>query len=433
MTSFSHENRASQSIALSSTSSAFLVITTVALGAGIDSSGLLVSPGVGFSVLQMSRRTSGVMASDDKSSSSSSTEWSAEPPVSSPTSPSHLTHFKPLTPEQDDPPLRSAYSSFVNLFRFNNKEDGRPPSAVSEKTDASSSSPQSERSWSSSPTQSLYSSRSHRKPHADLLRRTSTASGHDDIVFLIPVVELRSDQVKVYLDHFTFTEGTRSQREERLFFRLNNTTRSDGSGPLHLLTKERTGQDRTGQDRTGQERKEQEREGAEREGKERTNCSRKSDTTLSNHDPRTAVQLRTALKRLKEIMEGKSQDSDLKQYWMPDSQCKECYDCNEKFTTFRRRHHCRLCGQIFCSRCCNQEIPGKFMGYTGDLRSCTYCHKIALSYAHSADPCSIGEDLSALSDSTCSVCVEPSEPRTPVGGRKSSRNIFLEEDLTWQR
>lgn len=62
------------------------------------------------------------------------------------------------------------------------------------------------------------------------------------------------------------------------------------------------------------------------------------------------------------------QDSDLKQYWMPDSQCKECYDCNEKFTTFRRRHHCRLCGQIFCSRCCNQEIPGKFMGYTGRVQ-----------------------------------------------------------------
>ncbi|KAF0026935.1 hypothetical protein F2P81_021672 [Scophthalmus maximus] len=225
------------------------------------------------------------MAADDKSSSSSSTEWSVEPPTVSPASPSHLTHFKPLTPEQDDPPLRSAYSSFVNLFRFNNK---------------------------------------------------------------------------------------------------------DGS--------------------------------------------RKADAPLSNHDPRTAVQLRTALKRLKEIMEGKSQDSDLKQYWMPDSQCKECYDCNEKFTTFRRRHHCRLCGQIFCSRCCNQEIPGKFMGYTGDLRACTYCRKIALSYAHSADSGSIGEDLSALSDSTCSVSVlEPSEPRTPVGGRKASRNIFLEEDLTWQR
>ncbi|XP_028446865.1 1-phosphatidylinositol 3-phosphate 5-kinase isoform X1 [Perca flavescens] len=288
-------------------------------------------------------RSSSDMAADDKSSSSSSTDWSVEPPVLSPTSPSHLTHFKPLTPEQDEPPLRSAYSSFVNLFRFNNKEEGRPPSTSSEKPDVPPPSPQSERSWSSSPTHSLYGSRPHRKQHPDHLRRTSTAS-------------------------VDWPDG-----------------------------------------------------------------SRKSDTPLSNHDPRTAVQLRTALKRLKEIMEGKSQDSDLKQYWMPDSQCKECYDCNEKFTTFRRRHHCRLCGQIFCSRCCNQEIPGKFMGYTGDLRACTYCRKIALSYAHSADSGSIGEDLSALSDSPCSVSVlEPSEPRTPVGGRKASRNIFLEEDLTWQ-
>ncbi|XP_028292935.1 1-phosphatidylinositol 3-phosphate 5-kinase isoform X2 [Gouania willdenowi] len=281
------------------------------------------------------------MAADNKWSSSSSTEWSGDPPVVSPTSPSHLTQFKPLTPEQDEPPLRSAYSSFVSLFRFNNREEGRLPSPVSDKTDLSSPSPQSERrSWSVSPSHSVHSSRTQRKQHPELLRRTSTAS----------------------------------------------------------------------------------------------DVSRKSDTPLSNHDPRTAVQLRTALKRLKEIMEGRSQDSDLKQYWMPDSQCKECYDCNEKFTTFRRRHHCRLCGQIFCSRCCNQEIPGKFMGYTGDLRACTYCRKIALNYAHSADSASLGEELSALSDSPLSVCVlEPSEPRTPVGGRKSSRNIFLEEDQTWQR
>uniref|UniRef100_A0A8C2JHD7 1-phosphatidylinositol 3-phosphate 5-kinase n=1 Tax=Cyprinus carpio TaxID=7962 RepID=A0A8C2JHD7_CYPCA len=276
------------------------------------------------------------MASEDKASSSSSAmDWSSEPPLS-PTSPSHLTHFKPLTPEQDEPPLRSAYSSFVSLFRFS-KEEGRPPS-VTEKSQSASSSPQGPRHNWASPSHSVRGSEPHRK-HSELLRRTSTAS-----------------------------EGRR-----------------------------------------------------------------KSEAPLGSHDPRTAVQLRTALKRLKEIMEGKSQDSDLKQYWMPDSQCKECYDCNEKFTTFRRRHHCRLCGQIFCSRCCNQEIPGKFMGYTGDLRACTYCRKIALSYAHSADSSSIGEDLSALSDSPCSVCVlEPTEPRTPVGGRKASRNIFLEEDLAWQ-
>lgn len=59
------------------------------------------------------------MAADNKSTSSSSTlDWNSEPPLS-PTSPSHLTHFKPLTPDQDEPPLRSAYSSLVSLFRFN--------------------------------------------------------------------------------------------------------------------------------------------------------------------------------------------------------------------------------------------------------------------------------------------------------------------------
>uniref|UniRef100_A0A673YL55 1-phosphatidylinositol 3-phosphate 5-kinase n=1 Tax=Salmo trutta TaxID=8032 RepID=A0A673YL55_SALTR len=275
------------------------------------------------------------MDAEDKSLPST-LDCSVKPPIS-PGSPSHLTHFKPLTPEQDEPPLRSAYSSFVNLFRFNK---GHLP-----------------RSWTS-PAHSIHGSGTHRKQHPDLLRRTSTASGNTHTFLLILGPQ---------------------------------------EGHIHCMSSGR----------------------------------RKPETLLSIHDPRTAVQLRTALKRLKEIMEGKSQDSDLKQYWMPDSQCKECYDCNEKFTTFRRRHHCRLCGQIFCSRCCNQEIPGKFMGYTGDLRACTYCRKIALSYSQSADSGSIGEDLSALSDS--SVCIlEPNEPRTPVGGRKSSRNIFLEKDLTWQ-
>ncbi|PNI67186.1 PIKFYVE isoform 7, partial [Pan troglodytes] len=273
------------------------------------------------------------MATDDKTSP---TLDSANDLPRSPTSPSHLTHFKPLTPDQDEPPFKSAYSSFVNLFRFN-KERAEGGQGEQQPLSGSWTSPQLP-----SRTQSVRSPTPYKKQLNEELQRRSSA-----------------------LD-----------------------------------------------------------------------TRRKAEPTFGGHDPRTAVQLRslsTVLKRLKEIMEGKSQDSDLKQYWMPDSQCKECYDCSEKFTTFRRRHHCRLCGQIFCSRCCNQEIPGKFMGYTGDLRACTYCRKIALSYAHSTDSNSIGEDLNALSDSACSVSVlDPSEPRTPVGSRKASRNIFLEDDLAWQ-
>lgn len=31
-------------------------------------------------------------------------------------------------------------------------------------------------------------------------------------------------------------------------------------------------------------------------------------------------------------------------YWMEDSNAKECYDCKSVFTTWRRKHHCRICG-----------------------------------------------------------------------------------------
>ncbi|KAL5256190.1 hypothetical protein ACHWQZ_G011420 [Mnemiopsis leidyi] len=68
--------------------------------------------------------------------------------------------------------------------------------------------------------------------------------------------------------------------------------------------------------------------------------------------------------------------NDFKKYWMPDDQCKECYECGILFTTFKRRHHCRLCGQIFCYDCCSDVISGKIAGY-GDaevqLRVCKYC------------------------------------------------------------
>ncbi|KJH53544.1 FYVE zinc finger [Dictyocaulus viviparus] len=72
--------------------------------------------------------------------------------------------------------------------------------------------------------------------------------------------------------------------------------------------------------------------------------------------------------------------SNLCQYWMPDSTGRECYQCEERFSTFRRRHHCRLCGQIFCSKCCSIHIPGISLGYTGDLRLCDYCAKIMAQY-----------------------------------------------------
>eukprot|EP00002_Diphylleia_rotans_P026048 TRINITY_DN5176_c0_g1_i5.p1 TRINITY_DN5176_c0_g1~~TRINITY_DN5176_c0_g1_i5.p1 ORF type:complete len:1705 (-),score=276.50 TRINITY_DN5176_c0_g1_i5:514-5628(-) len=56
----------------------------------------------------------------------------------------------------------------------------------------------------------------------------------------------------------------------------------------------------------------------------------------------------TIVKRIKEL----TSTGDLtKDYWMPDDKCVKCYNCEAEFHIFRRRHHCRLCGQIFCSKC----------------------------------------------------------------------------------
>ena len=66
---------------------------------------------------------------------------------------------------------------------------------------------------------------------------------------------------------------------------------------------------------------------------------------------------------------------DLKKYWMPDSACKECFECQTKFSLIVRRHHCRICGRIFCNTCCSQTIPGVLLrpDLQGNLRVCNQC------------------------------------------------------------
>ncbi|KAG6878320.1 hypothetical protein C0993_008917 [Termitomyces sp. T159_Od127] len=72
--------------------------------------------------------------------------------------------------------------------------------------------------------------------------------------------------------------------------------------------------------------------------------------------------------------EGLSRD-----YWMDDENCKECYDCKSVFTTWRRKHHCRICGQIFCSRCASNIIKGSRFGHDGVIRVCNLClEKLAI-------------------------------------------------------
>jgi len=75
------------------------------------------------------------------------------------------------------------------------------------------------------------------------------------------------------------------------------------------------------------------------------------------------------------LYQNSDAEAGLRQYWMPDDISLECYECTSKFTSFRRRHHCRVCGQVFCSKCCSSYIPGKHIGHSGNLRVCTFCFR----------------------------------------------------------
>lgn len=42
--------------------------------------------------------------------------------------------------------------------------------------------------------------------------------------------------------------------------------------------------------------------------------------------------------------------------WVDDNSVTKCYNCRDNFSLFNRRHHCRLCGKIFCYTCSDYYI-----------------------------------------------------------------------------
>ncbi|KAI9834363.1 MAG: hypothetical protein M1819_002974 [Sarea resinae] len=66
-------------------------------------------------------------------------------------------------------------------------------------------------------------------------------------------------------------------------------------------------------------------------------------------------------------------------YWMRDENAKDCFYCGDAFSTFRRKHHCRACGQIFDAKC-TSLVPGKRFDQSGNLRVCKPCEAIINGY-----------------------------------------------------
>ncbi|ORX42535.1 ankyrin [Piromyces finnis] len=59
--------------------------------------------------------------------------------------------------------------------------------------------------------------------------------------------------------------------------------------------------------------------------------------------------------------------------WEKDENAPLCNSCKSKFSLFNRRHHCRNCGKVFCSRCSNYQF--KLKSNSQPLRVCKDCYK----------------------------------------------------------
>ncbi|XP_066528587.1 FYVE and coiled-coil domain-containing protein 1 [Hoplias malabaricus] len=60
------------------------------------------------------------------------------------------------------------------------------------------------------------------------------------------------------------------------------------------------------------------------------------------------------------------------QWWLHDKEATHCLDCQTQFTWWLRRHHCRLCGRIFCYYCSNNFVMAKYGGKKE--RCCRECY-----------------------------------------------------------
>eukprot|EP00040_Diaphanoeca_grandis_P005232 m.31914 g.31914 ORF g.31914 m.31914 type:complete len:164 (-) comp16551_c0_seq1:380-871(-) len=59
-----------------------------------------------------------------------------------------------------------------------------------------------------------------------------------------------------------------------------------------------------------------------------------------------------------------------KSKWIPDQERPNCHKCERKFDVSHRRHHCRICGEVFCKKCSSKKVATK--------RVCDGCHPTAV-------------------------------------------------------
>lgn len=66
--------------------------------------------------------------------------------------------------------------------------------------------------------------------------------------------------------------------------------------------------------------------------------------------------------------------------WVDDREALQCAKCTRAFNISRRKHHCRVCGGVFCNDCSDNRI--QLPSQTKMVRACENCYVEQLKQAH---------------------------------------------------
>lgn len=119
--------------------------------------------------------------------------------------------------------------------------------------------------------------------------------------------------------------------------------------------------------------------------------------------------------------------------WIPDDAVSQCHGCSAPFHFLvRRKHHCRNCGNIFCSSCVESRVYLKFLGYETPQKVCGHCYTLinlpilsarASTAHHSVTSSSRRNTLESSSDSEPEATVETKALKDGSGRSPSSWRI----------
>uniref|UniRef100_A0A9J8CRU2 FYVE and coiled-coil domain-containing protein 1 n=1 Tax=Cyprinus carpio carpio TaxID=630221 RepID=A0A9J8CRU2_CYPCA len=110
------------------------------------------------------------------------------------------------------------------------------------------------------------------------------------------------------------------------------------------------------------------------------------------------------------------------QWWLVDKEATHCLGCQGQFTWWLRRHHCRLCGRIFCYYCSNNYVMTKTSKKERCCQECYTQHNAVVERFTKAELNSLSENQPPPHANAAGQPPPPYIPTPRVTGTDTSEN-----------